>query len=52
MSGDETKKAEGRSDQMKGTAKDKLGEAKTCLSRGAAVKRLGLHLAKGWASTT
>ena len=31
VTGDEEKKAEGRSDQTKGTAKDKLGKAKDLL---------------------
>jgi uncharacterized protein YjbJ (UPF0337 family) len=31
LTGDETKKAEGRSEQTKGTAKDKLGKAKDLL---------------------
>ena len=31
VTGDEAKKSEGRSDQTKGTAKDKLGKAKDLL---------------------
>ena len=31
LTGDEAKKSEGRSDQTKGTAKDKLGKAKDLL---------------------